>query len=176
MTLESQLIAPSTVDPLLAKLEDPRVSEALGDLLEHADLLALLVVGLDGFVRRGDEISGALSEGIGRLRDAAPSQQLQSLDLPKLAGSLRTLSSAVADATPALETLLKSDLTDSRAIDVISVAARSLVKGAELSKSEPTPVTGVFSLLKALKDEDVGRGLGFLIQVARAFGRELRET
>lgn len=176
MAPNSQL-APSALDPVLSRLDDPRVAEALGDLLDHADLLAILVVGLDGLLRRGDQISGALGDALGELRGAAAGapQALVGLDLPKLAGSLKVLSSAVSDATPALETLLRSDLTDARAIEVISVAARSLVIGAEQARNEPVKTYGALGLLRVLKDEDVARGLGFLIQVARAFGRELKD-
>ena len=35
---------------------------------------------------------------------------------------------------------------------------------------------GAFALLRTLKDEDVARGLNFLIHVARAFGRELKDS
>ncbi len=178
MTIEDQLIAPSPVDALLSKLDEPRVVAALNDLLDHADLLAILVVGLNGFVRRGEVIGEALADAVGELREAASSSStpLESIDLPKLASSLTTLSSAVADATPALETLLRSDLTDPRVVRVISLVARALLQGAERAKAEPLRSTGVFSLLRTLKDDDVARGLGFLIQVARAFGRLLKDA
>ena len=38
-------------DAVRERLDDPRVAEALTTLLDHADLLAVLVSGLDGFVR-----------------------------------------------------------------------------------------------------------------------------
>ncbi|MCX9192318.1 hypothetical protein C3Y87_13035 [Carbonactinospora thermoautotrophica] len=176
MTIEGQLIAPSPVDALLSKLEEPRIVAALNDLLDHADLLAILLVGLNGLVRRGEVIGEAFADAVSELRGAASgaSTSWEAVDLPKLASSLATLSSAVADATPALETLLRSDLTDPRVVRVISGVARALLQGAEQEKAEPLKPTGVFSLLRTLKDEDVARGLGFLIHVARAFGRELK--
>lgn len=176
MALDSPLIAPSPADPLLAKLDDPRVTEALSDLLEHADLLALLVVGLDGMLRRGDEVTGAISDVVGQLRDGGLNEKLSSLDLPRLAESLSTLSSLASEAGPALDSLLKAGLTDPRLIDVVSVATRSVITGAEKAKVEPVRASGVFSLMRALKDEDVARGLSFLIQVARAFGQEIKDA
>lgn len=175
VSLDSQLIAPSPVDALLSRLDEPRVVAALNNLLDHADLLAILVVGLDGLVQRGDVISGALADAFGELRSDGSQSALASLDLPKLAGSLRTLSGAMVEATPALEALLKSDLTDPRVIGVISTLARSVIKGTELARTEPMKSSGVFALMRALKDDDVAHGLGFLIQVARVFGRELQE-
>lgn len=178
MTIEGQLIAPSPVDALLSKLEEPRIVAALNDLLEHADLLAILVVGLNGLMRRGDEIGEAFAEAVGELRSATSGAPVpwESVDLPKLASSLTTLSGAIADAAPALEILLRSDLTDPRVIRVISLLARALLRGAERAKTEPMKSSGVFALMRTLKDDDVSRGLGFLIQVARAFGRELKDA
>jgi hypothetical protein len=49
-------VARSPVDGLRARLDDPQVAAALDDLLRHADLLAPLVDGLDGGIRRGDVI------------------------------------------------------------------------------------------------------------------------
>lgn len=173
MALESPLIAPSPADPLLSKLDDPRVTAALSDLLDHADLLAVLVVGLDGLLRRGEEVNGALGDALRFLQDAASAGGLDQLDLPKLASSLATLSTLVRDAAPTLEALVHSDLADQRLIDVVSLAARSIITGTEQARAEPVRASGVFSLMRALKDDDVARGVGFMIQVARAFGKEL---
>lgn len=173
MAVESPLIAPSPADPLLSKLDDPRVTAALSDLLDHADLLAVLVVGLDGLFRRGEEVNGALGLTLRQLRDATGLDELGSLDLPKLANSLVTLSGLMSDVAPTLEALVKSDLSDERMIGVVSLAARAVIRGSEQAKAEPVKASGVFSLMKALKDDDVARGIGFMIQVARAFGQEL---
>lgn len=178
MSLDPTLIAPSAGDAVVAKLEDPRVAAALCDLLEHADLLAVLVTGLDGMVRRGDTITGGLAKAVGDLRGAMAesARDREPVDLPRLAASLRTLSAAVSDATPGLEALLRSALTDPRAVDVASSVARSIITGAEQARTEPAKPMGALALLRTLKDEDVARGLHFLIHVARAFGRELKDA
>jgi len=172
---DSQVIAPRTSEALLAKLNEPRVAEALYDLLDHLDLLAVLVEGLDALARRGDTIAGNLTKAVGELRLAVSTtpEALKPIDLPKLASSLRILFAAISDATPGLEALFRSDLTDPRVVEVVSMASRALRKGAEQDKREPVTSWTVFSLLRVLKDEDVARGLGFLIQVAKALGHEL---
>jgi hypothetical protein len=176
MALESPLIAPSPADRLLSKLDDPRVTAALSDLLDHADLLAILVVGLDGLFRRGEEFNGALGLTLRQVQEVTGLDSVGELDLPKLTASLVTLSGALSDVTPTLKSLVKSDLADERMIDVVSLAARAIIKGSEQAKAEPVKASGVFSLMRALKDDDVARGVGFLIQVARAFGKELDEV
>jgi hypothetical protein len=174
MTVDRTLVAPSAGDAVVAKLEDPRVAQALCDLLEHADLLAILVTGLDGMVRRGDTITGGLAKTVGDWRGAlaAASQDGEPVDLE----SLRTLSAAISDATPGLESLFRSDLTDPRAVEVASAMARSLIDGAEAAKDDPGRPMGVLALLRALKDEDVSRGLNFMLHVAKAFGRHLKDA
>jgi hypothetical protein len=159
----------SPVDGLRARLDDPQVAAALDDLLRHADLLATLVDGLDGLVRRGDVITDSVADAVGELRGAAP---WAGTDLPELARSIGTLSGAVVGATPALNTLLTSHLTDPRAVEVISQLAAALVEGRDrVHDGEPAP-TGVLALLRALRDPDVARGLGFFLQVAKAFGAQ----
>lgn len=178
---EAQLVVSSPSEALLSKLDEPRVAQALSSLLEHADLLAILVIGLDGLLQRGDTISDSIAKAVGELRGVAAGQaaDLGPIDLPGLARSLRTLSTlsaAMSDAAPGLESLLRSDLADPRAIDVIGMAARSLINGAESAAAEPLRLNGVLPLLRVLKDDDVARGLGFLVQVARALGRELKDA
>lgn len=162
MTLDGQLIAPSPVDSLLSKLDEPRIVNALNNLLDHADLLAFLVIGIDGLLARGDAIGEALAETVSEARSAGGAG---AADLAEVIGSVSALSGAVVKATPALESLLSSD--------VIAKLASAVTAGAERAKVEPMKTSGVFSLLKALKDDDVARGLGFLLQVVRAFGHEL---
>lgn len=143
MPLDGQLIAPSPVDTLLAKLDEPRTVAALNNLLEHADLLAILVSGLEGLVRRGEVISDSLASALGELRGTGGSSALAKLGA----------------------------LADPGVVDVVSTAARAISVGAEHTKSEPQKLSGVFSLMRTLKDDDVARGLSFLIHVLREFGR-----
>lgn len=178
MSLDPTLIAPSAGDAVVAKLEDPRVAAALCDLLEHADLLAVLVTGLDAMIRRGDTITGGLAKTVEdwRAATAEAARDREPVDLQKLAASLRTLSIAISEATPGLEALFRSSLSDPRAVEVASSVARSIIDGAEKAKSEPAKPMGAFTLLRMLKDEDVARGMHFLIHTARAFGRELKDA
>lgn len=173
MSLDGQLIAPSPVDTLLSKLEEPRVVAALNDILEHADLLAILVTGLDGFVRRGEVITDSLAKALQEVRGDGASSALGNVDLAKLAASLSDVAGALGEAGPALARLLRSDLTDPRVIDVIATGAKAIAVGAERTATEPTKLSGVFSLMRTLKDEDVARGLSFFIHTLRALGRDL---
>jgi len=176
MTANGQAVAVSPSDSIRERLDDPKVAEALNTLLDHAELLAVLVTGLDGFVRRGDTISNSLSSAVSDFKGASLAgavpggESLKGLDVQGLAASLGTLSTALVGATHAINTLLKSRLTDPQAADVLAKLGDAVVDAKTANAAAPK---GMLGLWKVSKDPDVGRGLGFLIQVARSFGRRV---
>jgi hypothetical protein len=171
MTANGQAVAVTPADTVRDRLDDPRVAAALNTLLDHADVLAVLVSGLDGFVRRGDTITETLSSAVSEFRGASPGgDALKGVDLQGLAASLATLSGSVVNATPALNTLLSSGLTDPQAAQVLASLGDSLVDG---KAGAANPPKGLYGLWKATKDPDVARGLGFLLAVAKSFGRRV---
>lgn len=179
MTANGQMIAISPADNLRERLDDPEVAASLNDLLDHADLLAILVGGLDEMIRRGDEIGASLVSAVDELKanpGAIPGiESLRSVDLQGLAKSLAALSGALVDATPALSALLTSRLTDPEAVDVLAQLGQALVDGKAAAMADPGGPKGIFGLWRVSKDKDIVRGLGFMIQVARAFGRRLAQ-
>ncbi|KAA0081924.1 DUF1641 domain-containing protein [Mycolicibacterium sp. P9-64] len=179
MTANGQVMAISPADALRDRLDDPRIAESLNNLLDHADLLAILVTGLDGLLRRGDEIGDSLASAVGELRGSSLAatipgvESLKDVDLHGLAGSLASLSGSLVNATPALNTLLASRLTDPQAAEVLALLGQALVDGKAAADADPGGPKGLFGLWRVTKDKDITRGLGFMIQVARAFGRRL---
>lgn len=186
MSANGQVVTLSPYDQLRERLDDPTVAAALNSLLDHADLLAILLTGLDGFVRRGDEISETLASSVGELRAGARSASIASLpgfdglasdagsvDLPALAASMSELASSLVTAAPALTKILRSPLVDPQAVDVLAEVGQALVVGKAAATADPGGPKGLFGLWRVSKDKDVNRGLGFLVQVARAFGRRL---
>ncbi|ABM13178.1 MULTISPECIES: DUF1641 domain-containing protein [Mycolicibacterium] len=159
--------APGPSAALRDRLDDPRVAEALDTLLEHADLLAVLVTGLDGFVRRGDDITANLTSAIGELKG-------QTGDLGELSASLAVLTSGLVNAAPAISTLLNSSLTKPQGADVVAALGDALVSARQSMPAPPRGVRGVWKTLRgAARDPDVTRGLVYLLEVARAFGRRV---
>ncbi|MEW5811035.1 MAG: DUF1641 domain-containing protein [Actinomycetota bacterium] len=149
------------------RLDDPRVAEALGVLLDHADLLAVLVTGLDGFVRRGDDIAANLTSALGELKG-------QSVPLGELSASLTQLTGGLVHAAPALTMLLNSSLTEPAGADVIAALGDALVVARQSVPPAPRGVRGLWKTLRgAAKDPDVAHGLAYLIEVARVFGRRV---
>lgn len=179
MTANGQAVAVSPADQIRERLDDPEVAASLNDLLDHADLLAVLVSGLDGLVRRGDAITDSLSSAVVEFKGASSAgvipgaEALKGVDLQGLTQSLATLSNSLVGATPALNTLLSSRLTDPQAAEVLAQLGEALVEGKAAAAADPGGPRGVFGFWKVSKDPDVLRGLGFIIQVARAFGRRM---
>lgn len=179
MTANGQVLEISPADALRDRLDDPRVAESLNNLLDHADLLAIVVTSLDGFLRRGEEIGDSLFAAVGEFKGSALAgsipgvESLKGVDLQGLAGSLASLSGALVGATPALNTLLTSRLTDPQAAEVLALLGQALVEGKAAAEADPGGPKGLFGMWRVTKDKDITRGLGFMIQVARAFGRRL---
>ncbi|BBY65976.1 DUF1641 domain-containing protein [Mycolicibacterium helvum] len=177
MTANGQAVAVSPADQIRDKLDDPKVAASLNNLLDHADLLAVLVTGLDGLVRRGDVIADSLSCAVNDFKGASVAgvpgaEALKSVDLQSLAQSLATLSNSLVGAAPALNSLLSSRLTDPQTAEVLAALGQALVDG-KAAAAAPGGPKGLFGLWKVTKDPDVVRGLGFMIQVARSFGRQV---
>ena len=175
MTANGQAVAVTPADTVRDRLDDPQVAAALNTLLDHADVLAVLVSGLDGFVRRGDTITNTVSTAVAEFRGVSSAgvipgaEAFKGVDLQVLAASLATLSGSVAGATPALNTLL-SRLIDLQAAQVLASLGDALIDG---KAGAANPPKGLYGLWKATKDPDVSRGLGFLLAAAKSFDRRV---
>ncbi|MGF1647812.1 MAG: DUF1641 domain-containing protein [Kineosporiaceae bacterium] len=155
--------APGVPDSLAARLADPEVAASLHVLLDNAATLAFTVEALDGFLRRGDVIAESLATGV---RDVLPALG----DLEGVAAQAGTVAARAPELFAAFEALVESGMLRPQVLEVLGTLAGALVEGADRARQEGTSV-GVFGALRALRDPDVARGLGLLVEVARALGR-----
>jgi hypothetical protein len=166
----STVLAPKTeAERLVERLNDPATAAALNSLLDNAELLATLVAGLDGVFRKGDLIADTVTEVLVQAKAAGAST---GLDYRKTTEQLATLIPAVAKAAPAIHRVVDSGLVEPEPVAVLSEAAQALVVGLEAAQRADARVT-TFGLARAMRDEDVQRGLGFAIAVLKVFGREM---
>lgn len=172
-----ELIEDSPGDDLIQRLDDPQIASSLAVILDHADLLATLVLGLDGLLRRAEVIGDSLASGVAEVRELSASSNGQrpwpSFDVAALSDTVTRLSAAAVDATPALDRLLHSPLTDPQTAEILAEVGEALLEGKRAAAEDPRGPKGIFALMRVTKDTDVSRGLGFMIQIARAFGRKL---
>ena len=189
MTSASVIANARPADPaeaLAERLSDPRVAASLNTLLDHADLLAILVTGLDALVSRGDTIADSLADGVAELRTTGKQTRADTAQLVSAARQLKALTPAVLDqlplmenllnGLPVLESLVSSDLADPRLVEMAGTVARAVVQGAEQAAAAPAPATGIRALLRALKDPDVARALGFVLSIAKVLGKDLNDA
>lgn len=202
-----------TVSAVLPRIAGPmaRVAESglidrvldsgiLDSVIKHADLLEVMLEGLDGLVRRGETISDALADGVGDLRGLTSSipkpegvsgaeivASLLSLAtlLPSLTSSItRLVESRVLDRviearlienvldSGMVENVLGSGMLAPQTMDQLAMVGRALAT-ASADPGDPGDVPGLWGLLKLRKDPDIARALAFGISMSRSLGAEL---
>lgn len=161
-----ELTTTSAVDVLIERLDDPEVAAALLTVLDNADLLAFLVQSLDGLLRRSDVITSNVVSSLGDVRALADSARF-------LVEPTRKLAEEAPEIADAATALLESGMLKRDVVDLLGQFAAALIAGREAAQRNGTSVSGVMGALRALKDPEVGRGLGLLVEVARALGRSL---
>jgi hypothetical protein len=154
----------NAADALVARLADPEVSASLHMLLDNAATLAFTVEALDGFLRRGEVIADSLASGV---RDVMPALG----NLEGLAEQAGSVTQRAPELLAAFEALMASGMLRPQVLEVLGTLSGALVEGAERARTNGTTVGGILPALRALRDPDVARGLGFLIEVSRSLGR-----
>lgn len=149
-------------DPVLAALtrierrlaEVERVTTALAPL---ADLVATAPGGVGMLTDTVDQLAAKLQD--------------EGIDLDeRLRSAVRAVEVATAPrAVNGLATLVESRMLEPSALAVISQLA------AALAEPGPQKPVGMWGAMRALREPDVQRALGFLLAVARTFGKHLAD-
>jgi len=162
----TDLLSSTPSDELRARLDDPQVAAALGLILDNADTLALGLVALDGLLRRADTISDNIESSLKDVRTVADS-------FSYLAAPTKRLTQDAPHIADAAEALLESGMLSREVVNLLGRLAGAMVDGAEQARRNRTTVNGILPALRALRDPDVAKGLGFLIEVSRALGKAI---
>ncbi|GAB91520.1 DUF1641 domain-containing protein [Gordonia rhizosphera] len=156
---------------LADRMAEPEVADALLSLLDHADLLAVLVEGLDGLLQRGDDLSNTLVDALTELRATveADDSPFAAVDLTEIGRTLRTAMELAADVTPALGTLKDSGVFSPDTVGAVGRLGGALASADVAYRAGRTPTT-MRGVLGGLRDKQVRAGLGYLVGVAKALG------
>ena len=157
------------IEAVAERLNDPGVAAALVTLLDNAELLSTLVLGLSGFVERGDMIMDAVAEGVNDFKAAGgarPEGMPSIAELGSVAGSL-------AQTGPVLDELLASAMVRPETIALLSDVSEAATEGVANAKANDTRVAGIRNIVSILRDDDVQRGLGMVVEISRALGRRM---
>lgn len=155
---------------LSARLHDPAVAASLVTLLDHADLLAIIAVSLDGFIARSDVIGDSLVDGVTELRAVMGATE-SDFDPAALLSAVKSLAGSLPQLAPSVVAAVESG-----AFDQVNALVAGLAQGSAEFETSPVQVTGALSLLRLLKDPDINRAISYAATVARALGRELGAT
>lgn len=157
------------VDAVIERLNDPGVAASLVTLLDNAELLSTLVLGLSGFISRGEQIMDAVAEGVNELKTSGVASGVKLPPLAELAGVTHQL----AGAGPVLESVLGSAMVRPDTVALLSLFSEAATEGAANAARNHTSVGSIRSLYKLLQDAEIQRGMGLLVEIARALGRKL---
>lgn len=161
------------IDDVQDRLNDPAVANALVLLLDNIESLAVLAMGADGLLRRGQTITDTLADGLADLKTAAATSDFDVDDARDQAQDLLALSRSVASSSGDLAALLGSGMLRPDVVALLGQTADALVEArAEATDADPE-ITGPISAVKVLRDPEVQKGLSFLVGVARSLGRRM---
>ena len=159
------------VDAVMERLNDPAIAASLVTLLDNAELLSTLVLGLSGFIERGDVIMDAVADSVAEFK-ASGGPLSDASELATLREAAGVARQAAASA-PLLAQVLDSSMARPETIQLLSDVSEAATEGVARAQTNQTQVTGVFAAVKTLKDPEVQRGLGVLVEISRALGRRL---
>ena len=158
------------IDAVAERLNDPGVAASLVTLLDNAELLSTLVLGLAGFVERSETVMDSLADSVHEFKAIKFSSGDDGM--PTLADA-RRIAGQLGQAAPVLEQVLQSPMTRPETISLLSLLSESAVEGSTNAQSNPARLTGIRSLAKAIRDPEVLKGLGVLIEISKSLGRRL---
>ncbi|MEM9042322.1 MAG: DUF1641 domain-containing protein [Actinomycetota bacterium] len=155
---------------MVERLNDPAVAASLVTLLDNAELLSTLVIGLSALIERSETIVDSVAEGVHEFKAAG--SDLRPEGAPSLA-ELGSVAGELTAAAPALSAVLSSAMVRPDTIELLSLVSEAATEGAERARTNQTEVGGPIAALKSLKDPNVARGLGLVIEIARSLGRRM---
>ena len=150
----------SPPDPVLAALE--RIEKRLAAV----EQVARAIVPIAGLV---ETLPGAVAVAVDTFDSVAARVGGAGIDLDaRMTAVLRAVEVATAPrAVNGLASLVESHLLEPRALAVVSQLAVALAATGD------APPVGTWGMMKALRDPDVQRALGFGVAIARGFGQQL---
>lgn len=170
---------------VLERMSDPEVLASLNQLLDRLPLVAFLLESLEGFIARGETIVENLAGTVAELKLGDHPVDFESLTsvfevLPKFrdAGE-QLIDSGLADDLPKIIDagvgMVDSGMLDQHVVNVLGTIGRQAADTYHEVASQPVePIGGLFATLKATRDPDVQKSMGFFFAFAKAFAKHLK--
>jgi len=162
------------VDAVMERLNDPAIAASLVTLLDNAELLSTLVLGLSEFIERGDVIMDAIAGGVAEFKaSGGPLSDANELSTFREAAAVARQAAASA---PLLAQILDSSMARPETVQLLSDVSDAATEGVARARANDTRVTGALAALKTLKDPEVQRGLGVVVEISRSLGRRMGQA
>jgi uncharacterized protein YjgD (DUF1641 family) len=170
---------------ILERLTDPVTLETLNQLLDRLPLAAFLLESLEGFIARGETIAENVTGVVAELKRNNIQIDTDALKnfvetLPRLAvAGEQLIDSGLADDLPKIIDagvgMVDSGMLDKDVVSVLGQLGKQAADTYSDIASRPVePVGGLFATLKATKDPDVQKSMGFFFAFAKAFAKHLQ--
>ncbi len=175
---------------LLTTLGQPQTMAAIERLLAQSELIAFLISALDHLLARGDELTENIRSAIEELRHTMSDQAITPAQLvdafvnflpyfPRLVAVAPSFIEVVERIEPFIasdefDALLDSGVFHPDTVRLVGQAGDAFVSSHEALRQSPKPV-GLFGLLRALRDPDIQRAAGLIVEFGRRFGSSLSE-
>ena len=171
---------------VLERLTDPKTLSTLNELLDRLPLAAFMLESLEGFISRGDTIADSLSEMVGDLKlgdvniDVSQFKtMMESLPKFKEAGEKLLDSELMGDGLPKVidagVSMVESGMLDKEVVSILGdLGKKSAETYREVASQPVEPIGGLWATLKATKDPDVQKSVGFFFAFAKAFSKHLK--
>lgn len=180
---------------LANKLSNPNTLSALNEIIDNAPTIAFLAKGLGDFLSRGEEIADNIGEAIQEFKPQMSEEFSANLgklvaELPKVLPTMAENLPPLLEKAPSLvktglqlgeiaesegvQAFLTSGMLTPELVSFLGDIGRTTVETEHEFKKNPKSIS-LFGLYGATKDEDVQRGLGFMISLAKNIGKMLRQ-
>ncbi len=169
---------------ILERLTDPQTLATLNRLLDQLPLAAFMLEALEGFISRGETITDNVADAFGELKlDQIDTSQftllLQSLPKLKEAGEKLLESQLLGDSFQKIidagNSMIESGMVDKKVVGVLGdLGKKSAETYLEVASKPVQPIGGLFATLRATKDPDVQKSVGFFFAFAKAFAKHLK--
>ncbi|MEM6671358.1 MAG: DUF1641 domain-containing protein [Planctomycetota bacterium] len=172
-------IAPALESDALAKLGDPELVEGLANLADQTPLLLFAAEAANGFMARAETIADNVGESIHEVRGIAETGAGPAVEmlgqLTRLLPAVQTLLEQVEPLVESgsFEALVQSKILDPEMVDTVARVGDALHATRVQQKAEPTQL-GTFGMLRALRDPDAQRAMGFFATFLKEFGKQMR--
>ena len=171
---------------LLERISQPETLALINSLLDRLPLITFLAESMEELLKRGEVITDNVTEIVQELKrsevqfDFSKAKALLE-QLPKLqAMSEQILQSRLAgeDLPKAIEAsanLVDSGMLDEKVLSTLGRVSRQVVDGYLKVSAQPVPpLGGIWALMRALKDPDVQKTVGFGLAFAKEFAKNLK--